>query len=112
VPDVTLTLHASDDVSPHVDTPDPLDDIMRPPSESATEVTEMRISNNGDMSGATWEPFAQTKPWTLVHATGLASVYVQYRDAAGNESRIIPASIWVEDGPGLNRLMLPLIMKP
>ena len=112
VPDVTLTLHASDDVSPHVDTPDPLDDIMRPPSESATEVTEMRISNNGDMSGATWEPFAQTKPWTLVQATGLASVYVQYRDAAGNESRIIPASIWVEDGPSLNRLMLPLIMKP
>jgi hypothetical protein len=110
-PNVVLTLRASDEVSPHVDTPDPLDDLMLPPANSATGVTEMRISHNGDMSDGVWEPFAETKPWTLAQTSGLASVYVQYRDAAGNESRIIPASILVDAGAQTFQSLLPIVVK-
>ncbi|HXF62382.1 MAG TPA: hypothetical protein VNK95_12240, partial [Caldilineaceae bacterium] len=112
-PHVTLSLFASDQVELHADSPDPLDNIMLPPASSATGVTQMRISNQGDMSGAQWEPFANSKDWTLDRTSGLASVYVQYRDAAGNESRIIPDSIWVNEGPGLPdyNMRIPVVIK-
>lgn len=58
---------------------------------------EMRIANSGDMSGAVWEPFAQTKAWTLSCEDGeFCVVYAQFRDGAGNESFIISDDILLE----------------
>ena len=94
---MTLTIFASDEVSPHTFDHDPLEDIMVPPASSATEVTHMRVSNSADMNGATFEPFAPTKPWTLGQSQGRATVYMQFRDAAGNLSEIVPNSIIVDD---------------
>ena len=112
-PDVTLTIFASDAVSPHILEGDPLDEIMTPPSDSATSVTEMRISNNGDMSGSSFIPYATTAPWTVGETDGLATVYMQFRDAAGNVSRIVPNSIWVGlEGPGFNvKMSLPFLRR-
>jgi len=46
----------------------------------------MRISNNADFIGATWEPYMETKPWLLSSLdvqTTPRFVYVQFRDASG-----------------------------
>ena len=45
----------------------------------------MRFSNNGT-SFSTAETFATTKAWTLIERGGTKTVYVQFRDAAGNWS--------------------------
>ena len=50
-----------------------------------TSVTQMRFSNNGN-SYSTAEAFAPTKAWTLSNGAGTKTVYVQFRDAAGNWS--------------------------
>jgi hypothetical protein len=62
-PVATLTLSANDDVS---------------------GVADMRLSNRGDFAGAQWEPFASSKSWNFDNAN---TVYVQYRDHAGNVSQ-------------------------
>ncbi len=112
---VTLNIFASDAVSPHILEGNDLNALMEPPSESATSVTEMRISNNGDMSGAPFVPFAATAPWTLGQSEGLATVYMQFRDEAGNLSLIIPNSIFVGEegtGPGFDvKMVLPFLRR-
>jgi hypothetical protein len=60
---------------------------------------EMRISNDPSMAGAEWEPFAQTKEWTLACNDGeMCVVYAQFRDAAGNETLIISDNILLDMG--------------
>jgi hypothetical protein len=62
---VTLSLYAADTVS---------------------GVTQMRFSNNGSSYGA-WEPYGTAKAWNLTATPdGTKTVYVQYRDGAGNVS--------------------------
>jgi hypothetical protein len=110
---VTLNVFASDAVSPHALEPGSLDALMVPPGSSATTVTEMRFSNFGDLHDAVFEPFTATKPWTLGQASGLATVYGQFRDAAGNVSRIIPNAILIGTGGGGGdlKMTLPFIVK-
>jgi hypothetical protein len=47
------------------------------------------------MQGAMWKPYVMTKSQTLNRLTGLTSVFVNYRDAAGNESKVYAATIHV-----------------
>jgi hypothetical protein len=61
-PTAMLTLQAADDLS---------------------GVESMRLSNRGDFAGAQWEPYAASKQWDFDNAN---TVYVQYRDRAGNVS--------------------------
>jgi Mg-chelatase subunit ChlD len=107
---VSLTLIASDAVDPEHTVPG--DEVLLPRADSASGVAEMMISNSGDMAGGAWEPYAPTKPWTLAQASGLATVFVKYRDAAGNESAVYPATIRVGGGGGTGtRLLLPLVAR-
>lgn len=80
---VTLNLSATDDVS---------------------GVGGMMLSNRADFAGATWESYATSKTWTLgVNNT----VYLRYRDNAGNVSQTYSASL-----PGGSwTLFLPLVVK-
>ncbi len=48
-------------------------------------VTQMRFSVDGTTWGS-WEAYATTRAWTLTSVNGIKTVYVQYRDAAGNSS--------------------------
>jgi len=48
-------------------------------------VAEMRFSEDGTTWSA-WEPFATSKEWVVSNGDGEKSVYVQFKDAAGNES--------------------------
>jgi glucose/arabinose dehydrogenase/PKD repeat protein len=54
-------------------------------TDGATGVAQMRFSNTGS-SYSTAEAFATTKAWTLASGAGTKTVYVQYRDGAGNWS--------------------------
>lgn len=46
---------------------------------------QMRFSNDGSAWSA-WEPHATSKNWTLASGNGTKTVYVQYKDGAGNVS--------------------------
>jgi hypothetical protein len=101
-PNVVLSLYASDTVDPRL-VPD-ADNMPR--EDTATGVTEMMISNAADMSGGVWEPYATSKNWTLAQQSGIAAVFVKYRDGAGNETVVYPATIEVSGG-----VYLPFVTK-
>jgi len=48
-------------------------------------VAQMRIKNGGG-SYTAWQPYATSKSWSLTAGAGTKTVYVQYRDGAGNIS--------------------------
>ncbi len=107
-PDVTLDLWASDSIDPdaHEFGPEYL-----PPADSATQVTQMMVSNDPAFNGAAWESYGTSKPWTLAQTSGLATVYVKYMDAEGNVSDTYTASIWVgQRDPAVKPLFLPLVI--
>lgn len=111
VQNVTLNLFASDMIDAHGDS-DFGEPFMAPPDDSASGVADMMISERSDMLGGAWEPFAPTRPWTLSQSSGLASVFVKYRDRVGNESEVYAATIHVGQGsPGLTQLRLPIISR-
>jgi hypothetical protein len=77
------------------------------------DVVEMMISNEPTLAGASWEPFDESKVWTLGASSGYAIVYARFRDASGNVSTtyyddvtIKPLSSlgWIK---GLLKLKLP-----
>lgn len=48
--------------------------------------SEMMLSNNPNFQGGKWEPYQTSRKWRLEDEDGLRSVYVKFRDKAGNES--------------------------
>ncbi|MFO1098478.1 MAG: Ig-like domain-containing protein [Xanthobacteraceae bacterium] len=54
-------------------------------TDALSGVTQMRFSNNGNSFSAA-ENYVPTKTWTLSSGAGVKTVYVQFRDAAGNWS--------------------------
>ncbi|GKU77790.1 S-layer homology domain-containing protein [Paenibacillus sp. L3-i20] len=69
VMDTTLTLTSSD-------------------GNNGSGIVEMRFSNNGT-DWESWESSATTKAWSLVTGDGEKTVYVQFKDKAGNVSETI-----------------------
>lgn len=62
--------------------------------DATTEVTQMMLSNDSTFSGAVWERFVtQKKDWTLIPINGKRSVYVKFKDEAGNESPVFSDDI-------------------
>gem|GEM_PF-5237220 len=53
----------------------------------------MKVSNNSGFSGASWEPFAASKPWSLSGGEGLKTVYAKFMDAGSNESGAVSDTI-------------------
>jgi hypothetical protein len=54
-------------------------------TDSGSGVHQMRFSND-NASWSTWEAYDTNKAWTLTSGDGTKTVYVQYRDYAGNAS--------------------------
>ena len=106
-PNVTLALWATDTIDPELR---PSETEFMPPADSSSSVTDMMISNNPGMADGVWEPFSETRAWTLGVGDGLATVYVRYRDAHGNESETVTATIWVVQ-PTLHPIFLPMIVR-
>ncbi|MFK7826717.1 MAG: FG-GAP repeat protein [Oligoflexales bacterium] len=61
----------------------------------ATDAHEMYITNTADCTdGGSWEPISTSKEnWTLAQENSAVSVYVKYRDRAGNETACLTDSI-------------------
>jgi hypothetical protein len=67
------------------------------PDAVMSGVTEMMISNRADFAGAQWEPYATTKLWTLEpNAANQATVFVLFKDAAGNVSDVVYETFTVD----------------
>ena len=56
-------------------------------TDALSAVTQMRFSNTGSSFSAA-EAYATTKTWTLSSGAGTKTVYVQFKDAAGNWSSL------------------------
>ena len=52
-------------------------------NDETSGLSRMRFSNNGS-SWSEWESYNTSKPWTLSTGDGTKTVYVQYKDNAGN----------------------------
>jgi hypothetical protein len=69
---------------------------------SATDATsgvyQMHFSNNGSTFTA-WEAYGTSKTWTLTSGDGAKTVYVQYRDNAGNVTGSFSDSITLDATP-------------
>jgi hypothetical protein len=62
-------------------------------NDDLSGVGEVRISNNdAQFRGAAWQTFAAHKDWWLARV-GTTTVYVQYRDNAGNTSPVYSAAV-------------------
>ena len=53
---------------------------------SATGASEMMISEDADFTGASYETYATSKSFTLSSGDGTKTIYVKYKDLAGNET--------------------------
>jgi hypothetical protein len=49
-------------------------------------VASMRFRNAGTTTWSSWQTYSTSKSWTLTTGAGTKTVYVQYRDRAGNIS--------------------------
>ena len=59
-------------------------------------VTQMQLSNDG-ASYSAWENYVTTKAWTLSSTNGEKTVYVKYRDSAGNVSVVASDKISLDN---------------
>jgi hypothetical protein len=56
----------------------------------------MMLSNQPGLPGASWQSYTDTFGWNLLPGNGLKTVYVQYRDLAGNVSPVYTDSITLD----------------
>ncbi|HSH05208.1 MAG TPA: choice-of-anchor X domain-containing protein, partial [Anaerolineae bacterium] len=92
---VTLTLNAVDNqVVDHL----LINGGYELPLASVTGVTDMRISNTANLEMVGWQPYTNTLSWTVSETLGIATVYAQFRDGAGNESLVVSGNIYMGCG--------------
>lgn len=62
-------------------------------TDATSGVSEMMLSESSSFTGASWESYNTSKSFTLSGGGGLKTVYVKFRDAAGNESSTLSDTI-------------------
>jgi len=62
-------------------------------ADVGTGVGQMMASNNSSFSGATWVSYVTLLDWTLTPGDGTKTVYVRFRDRAGNTSGVYSDTI-------------------
>jgi hypothetical protein len=72
-------------------------------TDDVSGVEGMRLSARPDFAGASWEPFTSTRTWDFGDSS---TVYVQFRDHAGNASPTYAASL-----SGRLSVFLPLVRR-
>lgn len=72
-------------------------------SDSLSGMGQMKFKNENNGTWSNYESYATTKKWTLDSKEGLKSVYVMYKDIAGNETTEIFDQIYLDiSGPTIN----------
>lgn len=64
-------------------------------ADDSSGMAEMQVSLNPDFEGATWEPYSAIVPVTF-EDDGVQTVYVRFRDNAGNVSEVTSSSMVVD----------------
>lgn len=64
--------------------------------DSDSGLSQMMVSNASNFQGSVWENYTTEKSWSLNPGKGKRTVFVRYRDRAGNISKAIQDSIRVE----------------
>jgi len=59
----------------------------------AVGASDMMLANDSTFVGSTWEVYAVLRNWTLTTGNGTKTVYVKFRDAAGNISAPVSDTI-------------------
>ncbi len=57
---------------------------------------QMMIANNPSFTGAAWEAYSSTKIWALLAQDGYNTVYIKYKDKAGNISGAYSDVVFVD----------------
>src|SRR3989339_660906 len=65
---------------------------------SATNVTQMAISEDPGFAGASWDTYAPTKSFTLSSGVGEKTIYVKFRSASGGVTPVYTVKITLKDG--------------
>jgi len=68
-------------------------------SDNLSGVPRMMIANSSSFAGTSWEGYATTKSWTLTSGDGTKTVYVQFKDSAGNVSETYSDTIILDGTP-------------
>ncbi|MGA1840600.1 MAG: thrombospondin type 3 repeat-containing protein [bacterium] len=75
------------------------------------DTKQMKISNYPDLSESLWEPFKNTRAWTLLPEDGIKTVYVIFKDAADNIGPRSPYDPSVEINPAMASIILNRIIE-
>ncbi|MEJ5312349.1 MAG: Ig-like domain-containing protein [Anaerolineae bacterium] len=62
-------------------------------NDNAAGVNEMLISNVSNFSDASWQAYVNSLTWNLTTGAGTKTVYIKFRDRAGNESAVYSDAI-------------------
>ena len=73
-----------------------------------TNIVQMRISENSQFTGASWEPFSATKSFTLSGGFGTKTVYAQFMNNSEQLSNVFTAQIEYSEVCALVRPTLTL----
>lgn len=65
-------------------------------SDGGSGLSQMMVSQAADFSGASWESYATSKAWTLTGGQGTNTVYIRYKDVAGNISTSSQSAIMLD----------------
>ena len=85
--DLMLTINGGDQTSRHIDGIVEL-------AIKAKDAKYMMISNSENFRGSRWLPYEELiSDWRLVGGNGKKSVYIKFKDDAGNESEVISDEI-------------------
>ncbi len=108
---ILLYLDASDD--PEQEEHMPFDGELQSSEAVESGVVDMRISNRADFADTDWEPYQVEKLWTFVpDENNNGTVFVQYRDAAGNVSDVAALTLLIGDAEQEEQsIFLPLIQR-
>ncbi len=65
---------------------------------SATNATQVAISEDPGFAGASWDTYAPTKPFTLSKGAGEKTIYVKFRSASGGVTSAYKVNVTLKDG--------------
>jgi PKD repeat protein/regulation of enolase protein 1 (concanavalin A-like superfamily) len=70
--------------------------------DAGSGIDQMVVANTSNFSGATWMTYTTLLSWTLTAGTGPRTVYVKFRDRAGNTSSVYSDTITLYDPASAN----------
>lgn len=65
-------------------------------SLGSDDCVDLKVSQSSDLAGASWEPCAPTRAFTLTGADGVKAVYAQFRDSLGIPGVIVSDEILLD----------------